>query len=194
MALAIDVFVTICLSLALISTVGFLTVRAGTRSMEFWTNPPLLVAITSLVSVIVMFAVYCIVQSLLLRPLRGMLEAVSELGHGNFNVRVEVGDGVRLREIDEFAENFNVAARELSGVWAMRSDFIDDFSHEFKTPIVSISGFADLLRSDDLTDEERKEYAQIIYDESRRLSMMANDILLLRQAESKQVLTDTEPV
>ena len=71
-----------------------------------------------------------------------------------------------------------------------RSDFINSFSHEFKTPIVSIRGFARQLQRDDITDEERREYATIIADESTRLANLATNILLLSKLENQQIVTE----
>lgn len=76
--------------------------------------------------------------------------------------------GYEPTEIREFKAAFNKAAEELSGTELLRKDFVNNFSHEFKTPIVSISGFADLLLDEDVTPEEQREYLQIIRDESRR--------------------------
>ena len=58
----------------------------------------------------------------------------------------------------------------------LRSDFINNFSHEFKTPIVSIAGFAKLLRRGNLTDEQKEKYPEVIEEESLRLSAMANNV------------------
>ena len=71
---------------------------------------------------------------------------------------------------------------ELSCTEMLRSDFINNFSHEFKTPIVSVLGFAKLLKSDQLTKDQRKEYLDIIIEESRRLSELSttNNIFLKR--------------
>ena len=55
---------------------------------------------------------------------------------------------------------------------------MNNFSHEFKTPIVSISGFADLLLDEDVTSEEQREYLQIIRDESKRLAQLSGSVLL----------------
>ena len=70
----------------------------------------------------------------------------------------------------------NKAAEELSGTELLRKDFVNNFSHEFKTPIVSISGFADLLLDEEITPEEQREYLQIIRDESRRLAQLSGSV------------------
>lgn len=72
----------------------------------------------------------------------------------------------------------------------LRSDFINNFSHEFKTPIVSIAGFAKLLRRGNLTDEQKEEYLEVIEEESLRLSAMANNVLNLTRVENQTILTE----
>ena len=72
----------------------------------------------------------------------------------------------------------------------LRGDFINNFSHEFKTPIVSIAGFAKLLRRGNLTEKQKEEYLEIIEEESLRLSAMANKVLNMTRVESQTILTD----
>jgi len=81
-------------------------------------------------------------------------------------------------------------AQELENTEMLRSDFINNFSHEFKTPIVSIAGFAKLLRRGNLTDVQREEYLQIIEEESLRLSAMATNVLNLTKYENQTILTE----
>ncbi len=108
-------------------------------------------------------------------------------------MRIDLDDSTyRPREVKEFAQSFNKAAEELSGTEILRKDFINNFSHEFKTPIVSISGFADLLIEEDLSEAERKEFLMIIRDESRRLADLATNILTLNRIESQTILKDKE--
>ncbi len=60
----------------------------------------------------------------------------------------------------------------------LRSDFVNNFSHEFKTPIVSVRGFAKKnLKRDDLTEEERNEYLDTIITESERLAELSTNVL-----------------
>ncbi len=90
----------------------------------------------------------------------------------------------------ELSERFNKMARELGSTEMLRTDFVNNFSHEFKTPIVSIAGFAKLLKKGNLSDEQRDEYISIIEEESLRLSYMANNVLNLTRVENQTILTD----
>ena len=77
----------------------------------------------------------------------------------------------------------------------LRTDFVNSYSHEFKTPIASISGFAQILLDEQntLTDEERKTYLSIIAQEAERLSKLSSDTILLSQLESQKILADKKP-
>lgn len=190
----LDLFLIIVVVLAVVTTIGMVTVETGRASQEFWTNPWLLSALTLLLSGILSAVVVFMSYQIVFKPLRSMLSALRELARGNFDVQAERRRGIPVREIDDFVDAFNTTARELKSVEVLRTDFVDDFSHEFKTPIVSINGFAELLRDETITEDERREYTDIIARESKRLSSMAGDILALRQAESQERLTDAEEV
>jgi signal transduction histidine kinase len=85
------------------------------------------------------------------------IAVVAGLIPGNFlmDPRVALVDKNPSPEVREFAKSFNIAASDLGGIEMMRKGFIDAFSHEFKTPIVSLSGFARMLKEGDLALEQR---------------------------------------
>jgi len=90
----------------------------------------------------------------------------------------------------ELADTFNTLAGELQNTEMLRSDFVNNFSHEFKTPLVSIHGFAQLLqKGQNLTDDQR-EYVDVIADESMRLAYMATNVLNLTKIENQSILTN----
>ena len=146
-----------------------------------------MVAGSAAIAVIVAFGV----NRTLVTPLRVFTAALGELAHGNFDFRLERPRGAaRLREADEFVESFNTAAAELASTEMMRESFIGDFSHEFRTPINSLCGFAQLLREDDLTPEERAEYLDVIIEESQRLAGLSERILALSKIEHVEILPE----
>lgn len=124
-----------------------------------------------------------------LMPVRRLAKATKQVAKGDFTVSVPPVN--TPRELQELINGFNIMVKELDSIEMFRNDFIGNFSHEFKTPINSILGFAkELLHDDDLTEKQRKEYLQIIATESERLSKMANNVLLLTNLENTQQLTD----
>ena len=122
-----------------------------------------------------------------LRPLRSLTAATKAIASGDFSVRVE---SCRARELDQLTNSFNEMAKELASVESLRSDFLSDISHEFKTPIASIRGFAKRLKKGSLADEKRSEYLDIIISESERLSKLSENILLLTKLENTGIITD----
>ena len=123
-----------------------------------------------------------------LRPMDDLVHAMHAVSQGDFSVRVDAEDVPG--DMGELVSSFNDMASELGGLEMFRKDFINNFSHEFKTPIVSIRGFAKQLERDDLTDEQRREYLDIIVNESDRLANMASNVLLLSKLENQNIVTD----
>jgi signal transduction histidine kinase len=99
-----------------------------------------------------------------LRPLQVLMKATNRIAKGDFSVRVpEYGDET---ELGQLMKSFNSMTEELESIEMFRSDFINTFSHEFKTPIVSIRGFARQLKEGGLTPSQQEEYIDIIISES----------------------------
>ena len=143
------------------------------------------------VCILIAISMVVMIRTIFILPLRRNIAAMETLAGGDFSVRLTHSEkGYTPREMLEFEQSFNKAAEELGGTEILRKDFINNFSHEFKTPIVSISGFADLLLEEQLTLEDQKEYLTIIRDESRRLADLATNILTLNRVESQTILTD----
>ncbi|MDC7125146.1 MAG: HAMP domain-containing sensor histidine kinase [Spirochaetales bacterium] len=124
----------------------------------------------------------------ILKPIKQLVKATEVVAAGDFSVRVDETDD--NSEVADLLRGFNHMASELGSIEMFRSDFINDFSHEFKTPIVSIRGFAKQLKNEDLSPEKRDEYTDIIIRESERLTEMAANILLLNNLENQQIITD----
>ena len=126
-----------------------------------------------------------------LKPINKILNAMSSLAAGDYSVRLGF-KGVLAKHptVAELTDSFNKMASELEHTEMLRSDFVNNFSHEFKTPIVSIAGFAKLLQRGNLTDERKTEYLNIIEEESLRLSQMATNVLNLTKVENQSILTD----
>ena len=90
-----------------------------------------------------------------LRPFNRLINNIDRLAAGDFTARMHYGKVMGDNPVfQELSESFNAMAEELENTQMLRSDFINNFSHEFKTPIVSIAGFAKLLRRGNLTDAQ----------------------------------------
>ena len=142
------------------------------------------------VSLFVGIAVSYLLGMIFTKPLNIIINNMNRLATGDFKARIRF-DSVfdRHPTVAELSRSFNTMAEELENTEMLRSDFVNNFSHEFKTPIVSIAGFAKLLKSGDLSDDEREEYINIIEEESLRLSDMANNVLNLTKIENQTILS-----
>ena len=116
-----------------------------------------------------------------LHPLRRLTEATKDVSAGNFDLRVEVGGS---SEVSRLAVSFNEMIEELSSIETLRNDFVSNISHEFKTPVVSIRGYARRLKKNNLTEQQRGEYLDIIIAETDRLTNLSSNVLLLSKLES----------
>ena len=152
----------------------------------FVTTPISIFLIFFLPSVIIGSALAVILSDRILRPLRDTINAAKRIGEGDFSVRVHNDHGIF--EVAEMQETFNHMAEDLGRLEIFRKDFINNFSHEFKTPIVSIRGFAHQLRYEDLPEDKRAEYLEIICKEADRLTNMASRILALSQYENQTIV------
>ncbi|MBR5741389.1 MAG: HAMP domain-containing histidine kinase, partial [Firmicutes bacterium] len=125
-----------------------------------------------------------------LRPFKTVIRAMDRLADGDFSVRISLTNPALPYEFVELQDSFNKMAEELGNTEILRSDFVHNFSHEFKTPINSMRGFAKLLERGDCTPEEQKEYLAIIVKESERLSALATNVLNLTKIENQTIAMD----
>ena len=125
----------------------------------------------------------------LVQPIEKITVATKEVASGNFAVQLET---TREDEIGELTTNFNEMVKDLGSIEFLQKEFIDNVSHEIKTPITSIQGFADLLDDDTLTPEERKEYIGIIKEEANRLLNLSNNTLKLSKLQNQTKITSNE--
>ncbi len=142
-------------------------------------------------SIAIGFLITAFAGKLPLKPFNLIINKLDSLAKGDFKARLHFKKPFcDQRAFKQVEQSFNRAAEELEHTEMLRNEFINNFSHEFKTPIVSIAGFAKLLRRGNLTDEEKDEYLAVIEEESLRLSDMANNVLSLTRVENQTILTD----
>lgn len=150
-----------------------------------------LVTLMGAVSLIIGIMITALISRISLKPVNRVINQMNRLAAGDFKARLHFGEPINAHPtFVEISDSFNKMAQELENTEMLRSDFINNFSHEFKTPIVSIAGFAKLLRRGDLTMEQRAEYLRIIEEEALRLSAMATNVLNLTRCENQTILTD----
>ena len=139
------------------------------------------------ISLLIGLFVTSLLSSQFFAPIKKLGKAMEQVADGDFSVRLV--DQSTSKEIMEVYSGFNLMAHELSATEILQTDFVSNVSHEFKTPINAIEGYATLLEGcDDLTAEQR-EYVQKIAYNTRRLSGLVGSILLLSKLENQQIPT-----
>ncbi len=136
---------------------------------------------TLLLSACLMF----LVSSSVTKPLRELNAATKKVAKGDFDVHVEVDAD---NEVAQLARSFNSMVNELKSNELLKKDFISNVSHEFKTPLATINGFAKLLQEGSCTADEVTEYAEIIGNETNRLSTLCSNILRLSKIENQNIV------
>jgi signal transduction histidine kinase len=137
----------------------------------------------SVLSLLIGSLLMLIASRIIVKPVRKLSAATEKIAKGDFNIRIHNN---RRDEIGQLIKNFNIMAGELAGMEMLRNNFISDISHEFKTPLTSIEGYTKLLR-DCKNDTERNEYIDIITEETKRLSALSGNILLLNRIENENI-------
>lgn len=144
-----------------------------------------------LISLLVGIIVTGITSQIILKYINRIIDQMNRLASGDFKARLNYGKPLSSHPtFAEIADSFNLLAKELEHTEILRNDFINNFSHEFKTPIVSIAGFAKLLKYEDLTEKQKREYLDVIEEEALRLSAIATNVLHMSKVENQMILTD----
>ena len=125
----------------------------------------------------------------MLKPIKKLTEATKKVASGDFHVELETK---REDEIGELTHNFNQMVKDLGKIECLQKEFIDTISHEIKTPISSIEGFAELLKDENLSKEEKEEYIKIIKEESDRLLHLSSNILKLSKLQNQTYIVHKE--
>ena len=119
-------------------------------------------------------------------PIRRLSEAANEIASGNYHKRIEDKKCKGGIEVTELSHNFNVMAEtvnkkvdDLNAEVKRKEQFLSDFTHELKTPMTTIIGYADMIRSFDLDRDECSQSANTIYREAKRLERLSMQLLEL---------------
>ncbi len=138
-------------------------------------------------SIIVGMGLSAIVGRILIKPVDTLIDGMQRLSDGDYATRINLG---KFQVMKNMAKGFNALAGELQNTEILRSDFVNNFSHELKTPLVSVSGLVGLLKNEDLPPEKRLAYLEIIEEETTRLAEMTTNMLNLSKVEKQEILTD----
>lgn len=134
-----------------------------------------------------------------MKPIEEVNQAVNQIAKGDFDVKVSRSPqnskgAAYVHELDELMANVNRMGAELAGMDYMRKDFVSNVSHEIKTPISAMMGFAEILLEDDTLSGEQREHLTLIYDEAARVSRLCENMLNMSRLENQALVTRHEQV
>lgn len=121
-----------------------------------------------------------IISATLTRPLKKLTVSANELARGNYDTDFSSSSS---KEIALLSDTLNYAASELKKNEALKRELIANISHDLRTPLSLITGYAEVMK--DIPDEMSSDNLQIIIDESKRLSSLVNDVLDISKMQSK---------
>ena len=126
-----------------------------------------------------------------LSPIRKLGGAMRKVAAGDFKIQVPTKS--KIRDMEEINQNFNLMVRALDGTEVLQSDFVSNVSHEFKTPLTAIEGYAMLLQGTAQITAEQQEYVEKILINTQRLSGLVGNVLLLSKIENQQIPDSPRP-
>lgn len=151
------------------------------ESMNALLNSAVEVTIT-----LIIFAVFVVlIINEMTHPIAQLSDAAKKIARGEFNV--EISQSKRRDEIGMLERNFQAMVQQLNSTESLQKDFIRNVSHEFKTPLTILSGYAKMLTDNSLTKQEQEQCSHFIVEESRRLSQMVSNILLLSRLDNQGI-------
>lgn len=125
---------------------------------------------------------------ILIAPIKKLRYAMADIANGNFDVQIEKSSW--FDEVDDMYHYFNLMVQELKETETIQSDFISNASHEFKTPLSAIEGYATLLSDKNLAEEERQLYLEKILFNVSKMNALVNNVLLLSKIDNSNILKD----
>ena len=149
---------------------------------EMWRAFLGIFAITSITVILIAFVASSFTAMQQAKPIREMVTATRRFAEGNFDARVQTGG--RDDELGELAEAFNAMADSLQQTERQRREFVANISHELKTPMTTITGYAEGILDGTIPRESEEHYLHIIADESRRLSRLVRRMLEVSRIQS----------
>ena len=172
--------------------VGVIYAVSVTTSLDnMWSGFIGLFFMTAFVVLMISFMASSITTMRQIQPIREMVKATRRYAEGDFDIRMN--DYGRDDELGELAASFNNMAESLQQTERQRREFIANISHELKTPMTTIAGYADGILDGVISPEEERQYLSIISAESRRLSRLVRRMLDVSQLQSMDLIKQKKP-
>ena len=143
-----------------------------------------LVIVTIIVSLLA-FIIGYFISKRISKPIEKMNENALKLANGNYDFKFD--NNSKISEIDELANTLNYAKNELEHTDELRRDLLANVSHDLKTPLTMIKGYAEMIRDLNYNNEEkRNDNLNVIIEETERLNILVEDILTLSKIQANK--------
>ena len=164
--------------------IGSLLSTALALAVGVWLGIPYTIRVL-LISILSGAAIAVGLSKIFVSPMMKLGDAMRKVAGGDFTVRLDCTS--KIRDVREVYGSFNTMVKELGNTETLQTDFVSNVSHEFKTPINAIEGYASLLQDSQLTDEQKNAYIDKIIFNTRRLSDLVGNILLLSKVNNQTI-------
>lgn len=180
----INIFFTILVFVEFIVTIAFASfVQWVLESVLQITIPTTLFLL--LVGAFMGSAIAFLVNRVFFEPIEKLKDGMNDVSDGDFSVKIDTNSPIN--EVKELYDSFDLMVKELSATEILQSDFMSNVSHEIKTPVNAIEGYAMLLESEEITPEEQQEYVEKILFNTKRLSELVGNVLLLSKIDNQAI-------
>lgn len=185
----------VCFSLISILAMAITSILSGivVYILDYFFN------ISIIISTPVWLIIFCVIMGsvvtlimgkIFFSPITRLGRAMQKVAAGDFHIRLEAKHSTH--EVKDIYKNFNLMVEELGTTETLQTDFVSNVSHEFKTPINAIEGYAMLLQGCSHESEEQQEYIEKILHNTKRLSELVGNILLLSKVDNYAIETKKE--
>lgn len=182
-------FIVVAIGLAVGIWLGYgVSELLRVMGMEF-DNVNLLLEV-SVVSLLCGLGFSLLLSKWMFKPIKELRDAMYRVADGDFDVRLPLPSN--SKEIQEVYSGFNLMVHELGTTEMLQRDFTSNVSHEFKTPIAAIEGYSMLLQDGDNLSDDQREYVEKILYNTKRLSSLVGNILLISKLENQSIETNRE--
>ena len=187
-------FVSVLLTFAILALLTFFAFEFGDweihKPSELKPRSPLVtMGILILISLVFGLLFSAFISTRFLQPVNELKKMTSRVAKGDFTVQmVDIPES----EFGEFMQDFNTMVKELRKNEMLKNDFVSNVSHEFKTPLSVIEGYATLLQDPSLSEEDRQKYTQIIIESTKKLSTLVNNVLKISKLDNRKITINKE--
>ena len=185
--LSVGLILAISLGLVVVLNYFLIQTKLLAPDQNFEDNIIVAIVLFALSAIALGLAISAIMGKVILKPVNTLIDGMDKLAQGDYKTRITRG---KLEGMKGLADGFNTLAGELENTEILRSDFINNFSHEIKTPVVSISTLIGLMKSDKISKEKQLLYLDIIDEEVNRLADMTTNMLNLSRVERTDIVVD----